>query len=131
MLKRPISCLCPYVADTYLEILDSLGLVIPIKSQHTGVYHLSLWLIITTTSSVVVLVSESCPILSDPTHCNPLALACMAFSRQEYWTGLHSLLQRIFPTQGLNLGLLHCRQIPFCLSYSAVPVINMQVKQFL
>ena len=25
--------------------------------------------------------------------------------------GCHSLLQRIFPTQGLNLGLLHCRQI--------------------
>ena len=26
--------------------------------------------------------------------------------------GCHSLLQRIFLTQGLNLGLLHCRQIP-------------------
>ena len=25
--------------------------------------------------------------------------------------GSHSLLQRIFPTQGLNPGLLHCRQI--------------------
>ena len=25
--------------------------------------------------------------------------------------GCHSLLQRIFPTQGLNLGLLHCKQI--------------------
>ena len=25
--------------------------------------------------------------------------------------GCHSLLQGIFPTQGLNLGLLHCRQI--------------------
>ena len=29
----------------------------------------------------------------------------------------HSLLQRIFPTQGLNPGLLHCRQIPYRLSY--------------
>ena len=26
--------------------------------------------------------------------------------------GCHFLLQRIFPTQGLNLGLLHCRQTP-------------------
>ena len=29
----------------------------------------------------------------------------------------HSLLQRIFPTQGSNPGLLHCRQILYCLSY--------------
>ena len=39
-------------------------------------------------------------------------IACQAplsvgFSRQEYWSGCSTLLQRIFPTQGLNLGLLH------------------------
>ena len=28
--------------------------------------------------------------------------------------GCHFLLQRIFPTQGLNPGLLHCRQILYC-----------------
>ena len=28
-----------------------------------------------------------------------------------------SLLQGIFPTQGLNLGLPHCRQILYCLSH--------------
>ena len=37
-----------------------------------------------------------------------------AFSRQECWSGLHALLQGIFPTQGLNLRLLHCRQILYC-----------------
>ena len=31
--------------------------------------------------------------------------------------GCHSLLQGIFPTQGLNLGLLHCRQILYHLSH--------------
>ena len=31
--------------------------------------------------------------------------------------GSLSLLQRIFPTQELNLGLLHCRQILYQLSY--------------
>ena len=31
--------------------------------------------------------------------------------------GSHSLLQGIFLTQGLNLGLLHCRQILYCLSH--------------
>ena len=31
--------------------------------------------------------------------------------------GCHILLQGIFPIQGLNLGLLHCRQILYCLSH--------------
>ena len=30
--------------------------------------------------------------------------------------GSHSLLQGIFPVQGSNLGLLHCRQILYCLN---------------
>ena len=32
-------------------------------------------------------------------------------------TGVDCLLQRIFPTQGLNPGLLHCRQILYQLRY--------------
>ena len=35
--------------------------------------------------------------------------------------GCHSLLQGIFPTQGSNLGLLHCRQILYCLSHQGHP----------
>ena len=31
----------------------------------------------------------------------------MEFSRQEYWSELHFLLQGIFPTHGSNPGLLH------------------------
>ena len=35
----------------------------------------------------------------------------MGFSRQEYWNGFcHFLLQEVFLTQGLNLGLEHCKQ---------------------
>ena len=41
----------------------------------------------------------------------------MGFSRQEYWSGLPFLLQGLFPTQGLNLGLPHCRQMPYPLSH--------------
>ena len=44
----------------------------------------------------------------------------MEFSRQEYWSGYHSLLQGIFLTQGLNLGLLHCRQILYHLSHQEI-----------
>ena len=45
----------------------------------------------------------------------------MGFPRQEYWSGLHSLFQGIFPTQGLNLCLLRYRWIltaePLCKSW--------------
>ena len=35
--------------------------------------------------------------------------------------GCHILLQRIFPTQGWNSGLLHCRQILYHLSHQGSP----------
>ena len=34
--------------------------------------------------------------------------------------GCYFLLQRIFPIQGLNPGLLHGRQILYCLSYREI-----------
>ena len=36
--------------------------------------------------------------------------------QEEYWSGLPSVLQGIFPTQGSNPGLPHCRQILYRLS---------------
>ena len=36
----------------------------------------------------------------------------------------HSLLQRIFRTQELNPGLLHCRQILYLLSHQGSPIIS-------
>ena len=57
----------------------------------------------------------------------PWIVACqaslsMGFSRQEYWSGLSfpSPEDLLFLTQGLNLGLLNCRQILYCLSYREV-----------
>ena len=47
----------------------------------------------------------------------------MEFSRPEYWVGNHSLLQQTLPTQGLNLGLLHCRWILYQLSHQGSPRI--------
>ena len=38
--------------------------------------------------------------------------------------GSHSLLQRIFPTQGLNPSLLHCRQILYRLSHQGSPSLK-------
>ena len=61
-------------------------------------------------------------IKSCPTLCNPTTAACraplsMGFSRQEYWSGCHALLQGIFLTLGSNPGLLHCRWILYHLSH--------------
>ena len=51
-------------------------------------------------------------------HQTPLS---MGFSRQEYWSGLPSLLLGIFPTQGSSLSLLHCRWILYSLSPQGSP----------
>ena len=45
----------------------------------------------------------------------------MVFSRQEYWSGLPFPSPWIFPTQGSNLGFLHCRQILYHLSHQGSP----------
>ena len=47
----------------------------------------------------------------------------MNFSRPEYWCGHCSLLQGIFPTQGLNPGLPHYTQILYHLSHQGSPQI--------
>ena len=39
--------------------------------------------------------------------------------------GCHSLLRGIFPTQGSNLGLLHCRQILYHLSYREALTLSL------
>ena len=66
--------------------------------------------------------SESCSVVSDslrPHGLWPARLLCLWDSPGKN-TGVcsHSLLQGIFPTQGLNPGLLHCRQIIYRLSHS-------------
>ena len=63
-----------------------------------------------------VLVSHPCLTLYNPMNCSPPG------------SSVHGILQarilewipfsrEIFPTRGSNLGLLHCRQIPNCLSH--------------
>ena len=44
---------------------------------------------------------------------------------QEYWNGSLSLLQRIFLTQELNCGLLHCRWILYQLCYQGNPICRV------
>ena len=51
------------------------------------------------------------------------SIQSMAFSRPETGVGSCSILQGIFPTQGLNPGLSHCRQILYQLSHQESPRI--------
>ena len=54
----------------------------------------------------------------------PARLLCpWNFSGQNTGVGSHSLLQRIFPSQGSNPGLPHCRQILYSLSHQGSPRI--------
>ena len=43
---------------------------------------------------------------------------------QNTGVGSLSLLQGIFPTQGLNPGLLHCRLILYQLNYKGSPLVT-------
>ena len=70
-----------------------------------------------------MVVTKSCPNLVTPWTVASQAPLSMGFSRQEYWSGLPFLLQGIFPTQRLNPGLLHCRQILYQLIYLGIPII--------
>ena len=68
------------------------------------------------------LVAQSHPILCDPLDCNPPGSSVHGDSPGKHTgVGCHALLQRIVPTQGLNPGLLHCRQILYHLSHQGSP----------
>ena len=84
------------------------------------VYHCVVYLI-------GLLLLFSCSFMSDslwPHGLQPTKHLCpWGFSRQEYGMGCHAFLQGIFPAQGSNPGLLHCRQILYHLSHQGNPRI--------
>ena len=67
----------------------------------------------------------SCSVVSNtlwPREPYPTTLLCPWDSPgQNTGVGCHALFQGIFPTQGLNPGLLHCRQSLYWLSYQGCP----------
>jgi len=65
--------------------------------------------------------SESEVAQSCPTLCNPMDYTLHGILGQNTGVGSLSLLQGVFPTQGSNRGLLHCRQILYQLSYQGSP----------
>ena len=86
---------------------DSLSLVPPGKPQFLV---------------VVALVTQSCPTLCDPMGCSPRGPLSMGILQSRILERVAiPFLRGFFPTQGSNLGLLHCNQILYHLSYREAP----------
>ena len=65
-----------------------------------------------------LVVSDSC----DPVDCSPPGSSVVGDSPgKNTGVGCHALLQGVFPIQGSNPGLLHCRQILYHLSPQGSP----------
>ena len=74
------------------------------------------------------LVTQSCLTLCNPMDCSlPGSSVHRDSPDKNTGVGCHALLQGIFPTQGSNLGLPHCRQILYCPSHWGSPV-SEQIK---
>ena len=71
-----------------------------------------------------VLSFQSCPTFCNPRDCSPPGSFVHGDSPgKNIGVGCHALLQGISPTQGLNTGLLHHRQILYHLSHQGSPRI--------
>ena len=71
--------------------------------------------------SGIVLVAQSRPTLYDPVNCGPPGSSVHGILQARILEWVAFLLQGIFPTQGLNLCLLHCRKILNHLSHQGSP----------
>ena len=74
------------------------------------------------------LVTQSCPTFCDPMDCSPPGSFVHGDSPGKYTeVSCRALLQGIFPTQGSNLGLLHCRWFCYHLSLQGSPSYVMGI----
>ena len=71
------------------------------------------------------LVTQSCQILSNPTDCSSPGSSVPGDSPgKTIGVAGRALPQEIFPTQGWNPGLPHCRQILYGLSHQGSPKLK-------
>ena len=106
-----------YISKTYLFMTTEVHRFIPhcfAKLDKPSFVHKH------SSMGTCVLVAQSCPTLCDPMDCSPPGFCPWNSPGKNTGVDCHPLLQRKFPTQGLNPGLLHCRQILYRLSYKEV-----------
>ena len=104
--------------DLELTVAQIMGFLLP-------KFRLKLKKVEKTTRSfryVLCLVAQSCMTLCNCRGCSPPGSSVHGDSPGKS-TGVGCLLQGIFPTQGLNPGLPHCRRILYRLSHQGSPRI--------
>jgi len=74
-------------------------------------------------------VAKWCLTLVTPWNVSCQALCPCDFPGKNTGVVCHFLLQGIFLTQGLKLGLLHCRQILYLVSYQRSPFQGMECQK--
>ena len=115
-----LACLSILVSNYQLSTVSP---VLIVKSTHL-INHIE--------SEIKVLVAQSCVILCNPMDCSSPGLFCPWNSLgKNTGLGCHSLLQGIFPAQGLNLGLLCWRQILYHLSNQVLEWNHIRVTYYL
>ena len=110
-----LCCVTPNWSLSFLYSLNSYVLVSTLLFKNIGVA-------VFLTPLLVCLVAQSRPTLCNPMDCSPPGSAIHGDSPGKYTgVGCHALLQGIFPMQGSNPGLLHCRWILYHLSHQGSP----------
>ena len=99
------------------------------KFEHLSLYLLSsIWFL---KCYLCMCVCVSCSVMSDSLWphglYSPPGSSIHGILQARMLVGSHSLLQEIFPTQGSNLGLLHCRQIFYHLSHQGQSYCNWYI----
>ena len=99
----------------FLKTIYFIGIQLIYKVMFTSVF--STMLAYTSECRVpknvgVFLLAQSCPTLCDPMDCSPPGSSVHGDSSgKNTGVGCHVLFHEIFPTEGSNAGLLHCRRI--------------------
>ena len=81
--------------------------------------------------AVLCLVAQSCPTLCDPMDCGPSGSSTPRDSpSKNTGVGCRALLQWIFPTQGWNPDVPHCRRILYSLSHQGSPKKTLGFRKY-
>ena len=70
-----------------------------------------------------VLVIQLCPTLCDPMDCSPTVSSVHGIFQARLLEWVAIPFPAIFPTQGSNSSLLHCRHILYFLSHQVSPIV--------
>ena len=100
-------CMCVYIYTHTHTYMDEIRIFIAV-----------LFVIAKAGNILLCLLAQSCLTLCDPKECSPPGSSIHGDSPgKNTGVGCHALFQGIFPTQGRNPGLLHCRWIHYHLSH--------------